>query len=263
MSLLADNTRRAQAVKFKPSFEAAAKKFAVRALSHKEVYVEIADEIKRRYNKHIPWWFIPLVHERECIGGVNNFNCNIAQGAAYNQKSKDVPYNGPFPSFKEAAIAALVKEAPHAAQWTNWSAGGVATIAEQYNGMGYARMGKSSPYVWSGTDQYVHGKYVADHKYRDDVVDTQLGVMVSLHAMMELDPSIVLGDDVPNQEKTQRKVETAVVGTTMSTILASINDFVPGYDLSWLDVTGIAVGVVIVASVVIYFINKYKRGQIQ
>lgn len=263
MSLLADNTRRAQAVKFKPSFEPAAKKFAVRALSHKEAYIEVADEIKRRYNLHMPWWFIPLVHERECIRGVDNFNCNIAQGDPFNRKSKNVPYNGPFPSWKEAAIAALVGEHPHAAKWTNWSAGGVATIAEQYNGLKYANAGRPSPYVWSGTDQYKIGKVMRDHGPIENVVDTQLGVMVSLHAMMELDPSIKLDGDVPGQEKTPRKAETAVVGTTMSTVLASINDFVPGYDLSWLDVTGIAVGVVIIASVVIYFINKYKRGQIQ
>lgn len=263
MSLLADNTRRWASVKFKPSFSAAAQKFAHRALKFKDNYISIAEQIKARYGLHVPWWFIPLVHERECIHGVDNWNCNIAQGAPYNQKSRDVPYNGPFSTFQEAAIAALVAEAPHAAKWTNWSGGGVMTIGEQYNGLGYARMGRPSPYVWSGTDQYVKGKYTRDHHFDPNVVDTQLGIAVALHAMMQLDPSIQLDGDLPRQDFVSRKAETAVVGSTMSTVLASINDIVPGYDLSWLDVTGIVAGLVIIASVAIYFINKHKRSQVQ
>ena len=53
--------------------------------------------------------------------------------------------------------------------------------AEFYNGLGYHQRGVPSSYVWSGTDQYKSGKYVADGKYSASTKDTQLGVM----AMME------------------------------------------------------------------------------
>jgi len=43
--------------------------------------------------------------------------------------------------------------APHAAMWSDWTAGGVMTLFEEYNGLDYAAMGVPSAYVWSGTDQ--------------------------------------------------------------------------------------------------------------
>lgn len=262
MSLLAENTKRWSRMKIKPSFWSAAQKFAKRALAHKEEYQAIADTIKNKYNKHVPWWFIPLVHERECIRGVDNWTCNIAQGDPFNRKSRHVPYNGPFSSFREAAIAALVNEAPHAASNTNWSGGGAMTIAEAYNGMGYAKKNTSSPYVWSGTSEYIKGKYVADHKYNPNFVDTQLGVAISLKAMMELDPSIVLDGDVPNQDSTPRKAETAVVASGGSTGVATIKVLGSYYILSWWDITGIVLGTLIGIATIAYFIDKHKRAQL-
>jgi len=38
--------------------------------------------------------------------------------------------------------------------WSDWTAGGVMTLFEEYNGLDYAAMGVLSAYVWSGTDQY-------------------------------------------------------------------------------------------------------------
>lgn len=263
MSLLADNTRRWAEFKQKPSFQAAARKFAKRAMEHKYEYEQIAAEVSRKTGHHVPWWFIPLVHERECVRGVDNWTCNIAQGCKYSVKCNVIPHSGPFSSFLEAAVDALIVQAPHAGKWTNWSGGGVMTIAEAYNGTGYARMGKSSPYIWSGTDQYVRGKYVADHKYDPNAVDTQLGVAISLKALMELDSSITLDGDLPGQDTTGRKAETTVVATGGGGLLASINALVPYYNLTWFDITGTALVVFVGISVAIYFINRHKRTQLQ
>jgi len=268
MSLLAENTKRWNAMKEKPSFKTAARKFASRAMVHKSTYEYISAEIKQRHGYHIPWWLIPLVHERECVRGVDNWNCNIAQGSAFAEKSRIVPYNGPFASFVAAAIAALVEEAPYAAKNINWSGGGTMTIAEKYNGLKYARSGKASPYVWSGTDQYVSGKVLQDHgpieyyKNGKPVIDTQLGIAISLRAMMELDPTIVLDGDHPGQEKTPRKTETSVVVGSGGGLLAAINALVPYYDLTWWDITGFVAATVFAAGLIIYFVNKHKKGQI-
>jgi lysozyme family protein len=53
----------------------------------------------------------------------------------------------------------------------------MATYAEFYNGLGYQMRGQPSPYVFSGTNQYKSGKYVADGKYDSKTVDRQMGVM--------------------------------------------------------------------------------------
>lgn len=207
MSLLAENTKRAANVVVKPAFARAAVKRAAAMLSHKADYQRIAANIELKHQRHVPWWSIPLVHERECIRGVDNWTCNIAQGEPYNIKSRIIPHSGPFGSFDEAAMDALYVQAPRLAMWNNWSLGGVATINEMYNGLGYAKRGRASPYVWSGTNVYIKGKYVADKKYDPEKVDTQIGVIVMLKALMSLDPTIVLDVELPGQDTTNRTKE--------------------------------------------------------
>ena len=86
---------------------------------------------------------------------------------------------------------------PYAARNKDWSPGGTLTLLEQYNGLGYFRMNRPSPYIWSGTDQYVSGKYVADGKYDPNAIDKQPGCAALLKAMMAIDPSITLGAAKP------------------------------------------------------------------
>lgn len=255
MSLLAENTKRAARVVVKPAFQKAAIKRAAAMLSHKDHYQSIADQIKEKHRLHVPWWAIPLVHERECPRGVDNWTCNIAQGSPFNVKSRIIPHSGPFGSFDLAAMDALVVQAPRLAQWTNWSLGGVATINEMYNGTGYARRGLPSPYVWSGTNIYVRGKYVADGRYDANKVDTQIGVIVSLKALMALDASIVLGGEVPGQDTVNRtkEISHATVGGG-SIAEASHQAFINGVD-DWIVYT--IAGVAAVA--LIYWVYRIVR----
>lgn len=138
----------------------------------------------------VPWFVIAVIHEREA--GVDaQFKGNIANGQPWSRKTTIVPKGrGPFASFEEAAFDALMNCAPFAGKWKDWSVGGALTLLEQYNGLGYAQRKKPSPYIWSGTDQYVKGKYVADHEYDPEAVDKQLGCAGVLMAMQQLDPSI-------------------------------------------------------------------------
>lgn len=136
----------------------------------------------------VPWAFIAVAHERESS---QDWTGSLAQGDPWNKVSVHVPAGrGPFKSWEEAAIDALANCAPYAARNRDWSIGGTLTMLEQYNGLGYASRGRPSPYVWSGTDQYVSGKYVRDGVYDPSAVDQQLGCAGLLMAMMALDPSI-------------------------------------------------------------------------
>lgn len=138
----------------------------------------------------VPWFVIAVIKQREC-GNDPGWNCNIANGQRWNQKTSIVPIGrGPFGSWEEAAFDALTRCAPYASRWGDWSAGGTLTLLEQYNGLGYANKGVPSPYIWSGTDQYKSGKYVRDHVYDPKAVDQQLGCAGLLKAMMALDSSI-------------------------------------------------------------------------
>lgn len=141
----------------------------------------------------VPWFVIAVIHQRESS---QDWSRSLAQGDPWNKRSTHVPKGrGPFASFEDAAIDALKNCAPYAARNTDWSIGGLLTMLEQYNGLGYFNRDLPSPYIWSGTDQYIKGKYVADGKFDPNVVDKQLGCAGLLLAIMEIDPSI--GFSVP------------------------------------------------------------------
>jgi lysozyme family protein len=157
----------------------------------------IAPTAKTRYQAvsvrtGVPWGVIAVIHERECS---QDWGGSLAQGDPWNLVSVHVPAGrGPFKSWEECAIDALVDCSPYAARNKDWRIGATLTKLEEYNGLGYAARRQPSPYVWSGTDQYTSGKYVRDGVYDPNVVDHQLGCAGLLLAMMALDPSIKFDD---------------------------------------------------------------------
>ena len=83
----------------------------------------------------VPWYVIAVIHERESS---QDWTGSLAQGDPWNRVSVHIPAGrGPFPSWEEAAVDALVNCAPYAARNKDWSIGGLLTLLEQYNGLGY------------------------------------------------------------------------------------------------------------------------------
>lgn len=155
----------------------------------------------------VPWFVIAVIHERESS---QTWDRSLAQGDPWNAVSTHVPAGrGPFLSWEDAAIDALTICPPKAARWKDWTPGGALTLLEQYNGLAYANAGRPSPYIWSGTDQYIGGKVLVDHGPIEDiypsgprqgqpVVDVQLGCAGLILAMRALDPSIAFtGETAP------------------------------------------------------------------
>ena len=159
----------------------------------------LAPEAKRRFawvsaRTGVPWPVIAVISERE---GGGSFDRYLGNGQPLDRRTTQVPAGrGPFTgadAWERGALDALIDCAPRAASWSDWSIGGALTLLEQYNGLGYAGMGKASPYIWAATDQYVRGKYVADHDYRPDIVDDQIGCAALLARMAALDPEATIG----------------------------------------------------------------------
>jgi lysozyme family protein len=182
----------------------------------------------------VPWVFIAVAHERESS---QDWTGSLAQGDPWNRVSVHVPAGrGPFKSWEDAAIDALVNCAPFAARNKDWSIGGTLTMLEQYNGLGYFKRGVPSPYIWSGTDRYISGKYVRDGVYDPNAVDKQLGCAGLLIAMAALDrtisfdgkrPPIVIlppsatPPDVPNPPSITNPAKGSI-GAFIASILAAI-----------------------------------------
>jgi len=181
-ALIAKNQERWDQATFKAAASKQAASVAKNLVAAKDIYLKIS------VKTGVPWYVIAVIHQRE---SGQRWDRSIAQGDRFDRPSIHVPKGrGPFSSFEEAAVDALVDCAPYASKWTDWSAGGCLTLLELYNGLGYANKGLPSPYIWSGTNQYKSGKYVSDGVFDPNVVDTQLGCAVILDCMHAIDESI-------------------------------------------------------------------------
>ena len=113
---------------------------------------------------------------------------------------------GPFTSFVEGAADALRIQNFVGAQ--DWCIARTLFRLECFNGLGYHAKGVNSPYLYGGSTLYGPtearaGKFVADHVFDPNQVDSQLGTAVILHAMMSQDSSINFDDSpsiVPHSE---------------------------------------------------------------
>jgi lysozyme family protein len=134
----------------------------------------------------VPWWFIGIIHYRECDC---NFADYLGNGQPLLKKTTITPVGrGPFNSFAAGAVDALAYEGYDKVK--DWSIGNALYLMEKYNGMGYRNRGIASPYVWGGSTYYKSGKYVADGVFRANVVDAQLGGAVILRQIEALVPGL-------------------------------------------------------------------------
>jgi lysozyme family protein len=138
----------------------------------------------------VPWHFVALTHYRE---STLNFNKNLCNGQPLNMRTTIVPKGrGPYRDFEESAYDALVTIKGYSSK-LDWSVSPYIYRIEGYNGYGYHGKGIPSPYLVGGSNKHKRGKYIRDHVYDPNHMDTQLGVLTLLKALMELDPSIKFG----------------------------------------------------------------------
>jgi lysozyme family protein len=57
---------------------------------------------------------------------------------------------------------------------------------EGFNGYGYSLYRNiNSPYLWSGSNNYTAGKYIADNVYSKTAVSSQIGIALLLKNILE------------------------------------------------------------------------------
>lgn len=146
-------------------------------ISNKQRY----DSISKKFMNPIKWYHIALLHEMECT---QNFNCYLGNGQPINKKTTIVPSGrGPFSSFELGAIDAIKFDKLDKVQ--DWSIGNTLYILEGFNGYGYSKYrGINSPYLFSGSNQYVSGKYVSDNKYDSRAVSQQIGIALLMKELL-------------------------------------------------------------------------------
>ncbi|MBN2797695.1 MAG: peptidoglycan-binding protein [Deltaproteobacteria bacterium] len=165
---------------------------------HKARYETVASQT------NVPAKLIAAIHWRESTG---NFSTYLHQGDPLGRPAVRVPKNIPiFHTWEPAAVHAInsksfiAKNLGIDEQTTDAAALGA--YAEFYNGLGYHKADRSSPYAYSGTDAYTTGKYVSDGRYSASARDRQLGVLPLLDATdglntdlgVEVDPAAPVRD---------------------------------------------------------------------
>lgn len=135
----------------------------------------------------IPWFFVAVVHNMECS---QNFSQHLHNGDPLTARTRQVPANRPKtgnPPFtwEASATDALVLRGMN--KWRDWSIPGLLYSLEGYNGWGYRlyHPAVKSPYLWSGSNQYTSGKYVADGTWSNTAVSAQLGCATLLRRLAE------------------------------------------------------------------------------
>jgi lysozyme family protein len=156
-------------------------RLVVRLLASKARYAAVGEPLG------IPWQLIGVIHRLECS---QNFGQHLHNGDPLRARTTHVPAGRPArgePPFtwEESATDALTMQG--LPQWKDWSIAGILYCLEGYNGWGYRlhHPEVKSPYLWSASNQYESGKYVADGRWSDTAVSAQCGAASLLRRMAE------------------------------------------------------------------------------
>jgi hypothetical protein len=119
-----------------------------------------------------------------------NFTQHLHNGDPLSARTTHVPAGRPregAPPFTWEESAADALKGEGLPDWDDWSIPGMLYTLEGYNGWGYRRFHPEvkSPYLWSGTNHYSSGKYVADNKWSATAVSAQIGTATLLRRIAE------------------------------------------------------------------------------
>jgi lysozyme family protein len=182
---------------------------ARKLFAHKDRYQMVADKTG------VPWYALAALHERESSA---DFSTYLGNGEPLNRVTRLVPRGrGPFDSWEGGAIDAL--QFDELDKVKDWSIERVAYECERYNGWGYHNHGVPSAYLWSFTNIYRSGKYVADGVWSSSVVDQQCGTMPIIKVLLALDekekllgsPKPVPGPEVPELHDLGQRIKRTML----------------------------------------------------
>lgn len=151
---------------------------------------------------NVPWYFVAVIHNMESS---LNFNKHLHNGDSLKKRTVNEPSSRPLADpikgwqvgyiWEESAIDALkMKEFDRV---KDWSLPAQLWQLERYNGVGYRKYHPEvlTPYLWSGTNHYNKGKYVADGKWDANAVSEQIGVAALLKVLIK-EANINIQEDV-------------------------------------------------------------------
>ena len=158
---------------------------------HAQWHLTMMREARPRYQAvgkrlGIPWHFIAAIHGLEASF---NFRAHLHNGDfPLAARTRQVPAGRPRvwlpPSDWEASAVDALRLMGFTGE-ADWSLPHTLYRLEAFNGFGYRRMGRVTPYLWSFSTLYERGKYVADGRFDPNARSHQCGAAVMLKVLAD------------------------------------------------------------------------------
>ena len=134
----------------------------------------------------VPWFVIAAIHGLEASF---NFRAHFHNGDyPLTSRTRQVPAGRPAvwlpPSDWESSTADAMRLLGFAGA-SDWSLPRTLYRLEAFNGFGYRRLGRASPYLWSFSSLYERGKFVADGRFEASARSQQCGTAVMLKLLAD------------------------------------------------------------------------------
>jgi len=161
-----------------PAKQAAVKVMQDKITANRSRYEEVEQSTK------VPWFVVATIHSLE---GSLNFKTHLHNGDPLTARTVHVPKGRPLgkPPFtwEESAIDALQFDGLTTVP--KWTLPMILFKLEGFNGFGYRTRHPEvlTPYLWSFTNHYQKGKFVADGKFDPNAVSKQCGGAAILKAL--------------------------------------------------------------------------------
>jgi lysozyme family protein len=170
------------AMTIQPEWQKSATAIAQKIIAHQARYAAAVSATK------VPWWFVAVLHTMECS---LRFDQHLHNGDPLTARTTRIPSNRPpsgAPPFTWEASARDAIACQRLDAITDWSLESALFHWHRYNGINneYKRRGIPTPYLWSGSQHYRKGKYVADGMFNADAVSAQVGAAVLLRSLIDL-----------------------------------------------------------------------------
>jgi lysozyme family protein len=146
---------------------------------NREQYNRVAEEVCA------PWYFVGIIHAMEASF---DFRTHLHNGDPLKARTVQVPSGrppvwNPPNDWVSSAVDAMTFD--HFADQQDWSLARTLYNWEGYNGWRSRAMGINTPYLWSFSNHYSKGKFVADNVWDANAESKQCGAAVMLKALVE------------------------------------------------------------------------------
>ena len=149
------------------------------ATKNRSIYAQVEDAVC------VPWYFIGVIHALETSF---NFRAHLHNGDPLDKKTYHVPSGRPVPWLPPSDWVSSAKDSLEFEKYTNhtdWNLAKLLYRLEAYNGF-RSRTDHhiNSPYLWSFSNHYTSGKFVADNVWSTSAVSQQPGAAVMLKELV-------------------------------------------------------------------------------